>query len=72
MITAMHGNRAQLNIDLSILHRIGDIAAERASHAYVVGGYVRDTLLGRPTKDIDISVVGDGIALAHAVRERLH
>lgn len=68
----MHGKLAQLNIDLPILHRIGDIAADRATHAYVVGGYVRDTLLGRPTKDIDISVVGDGIALAHAVRERLH
>ena len=35
--------------------------------AYVVGGYVRDRLLARPTKDIDIVCVGDGIQLAHAV-----
>lgn len=35
--------------------------------AYVVGGFVRDRLLGRITKDIDVVCVGDGIALAHEV-----
>ncbi len=39
--------------------------------AYVVGGYVRDRLLDRPTKDIDIVCVGDGINLAHAVASML-
>ena len=39
--------------------------------AYVVGGYVRDRLLARPTKDIDIVCVGDGIKLAHAVAARM-
>ncbi|HHM21386.1 MAG TPA: HD domain-containing protein [Bacteroidetes bacterium] len=38
---------------------------------YVVGGYVRDRLLAKPTKDIDIVCVGDGIRLAHAVASRL-
>lgn len=50
---------------------IFDIVAEAARRidvpAYVVGGYVRDRLLARPTKDIDIVCVGDGIKLAHAV-----
>ncbi|MEZ4933604.1 MAG: HD domain-containing protein [Saprospiraceae bacterium] len=50
---------------------IFDIVAEAARKidvpAYVVGGYVRDRLLARPTKDIDIVCVGDGIKLAHAV-----
>ncbi|MCA0236787.1 MAG: CCA tRNA nucleotidyltransferase [Bacteroidetes bacterium] len=39
--------------------------------AYVVGGYVRDRLLGRPTKDIDIVCVGDGIRLAEEVAAQL-
>ncbi len=34
---------------------------------YVVGGFVRDKLLARPTKDVDIVCIGDGIELAHAV-----
>ncbi len=39
--------------------------------AYVVGGYVRDRLLARATKDIDFVCVGDGIKLAHAVASML-
>ena len=50
---------------------IFDIVAAAARRinvpAYVVGGYVRDRLLDRPTKDIDIVCVGDGIKLAHSV-----
>lgn len=38
---------------------------------YVIGGYVRDCLLGRPTKDVDILVVGDGLEFASQVAQRL-
>lgn len=38
---------------------------------YAVGGYVRDRLLGRPSKDIDVVCVGDGIALARKVASML-
>ena len=38
---------------------------------YAIGGYVRDKLLGRPTKDIDIVCTGDGIALAKEVSKEL-
>ncbi|MCF8366794.1 MAG: CCA tRNA nucleotidyltransferase [Bacteroidales bacterium] len=38
--------------------------------AYVVGGYVRDLLLGHPSKDIDVVVVGKGIELAQAVAQK--
>jgi len=38
---------------------------------YVVGGYVRDLFLNRPSKDIDIVCVGSGIRLAEAVAKRL-
>ena len=47
-------------------------AEELAYPAYVVGGYVRDRLLARPSKDMDIVCVGSGIQLAQAVAKRLH
>ncbi len=47
-------------------------AAEQLGYpAYVVGGYVRDRLLSRPSKDLDIVCVGDGIALAQQVANSL-
>jgi poly(A) polymerase len=39
--------------------------------AYLVGGYVRDRVLGRESKDVDVVCVGDGIALAEAVAQQL-
>ena len=39
--------------------------------AYVIGGFVRDLLLDRPSKDIDIVVVGSGLDLAKACAEKL-
>lgn len=55
-----------LNEDIFKL--ISECADELHLETYVIGGYVRDILLGRPTKDIDIVTVGKGIELA----ERLH
>lgn len=46
-------------------------AAELGVDAYVVGGWVRDLLLGRKSKDIDIVVVGNGIAFATHVKKLL-
>jgi poly(A) polymerase len=39
--------------------------------AYIVGGYVRDRLLGRESKDMDVVCVGDGIALAEKLASKL-
>jgi putative nucleotidyltransferase with HDIG domain len=50
---------------------VGRCAQQMQVPAYVVGGYVRDRLLGRPTKDIDIVCVGDGIQLAETVAASL-
>ncbi len=49
---------------ISLLREIGELAAQKGMDAYVVGGFVRDLLLGTPTLDIDVVVEGDGIALA--------
>ena len=46
---------------------IGNCADEMGQECYVIGGYVRDIFLERPSKDIDIVVVGNGIELAERV-----
>lgn len=48
-----------------------ETAAEMGLRSYVIGGYVRDLLLGRPCKDIDVVVEGKGIALAEAFAKRV-
>src|SRR4051812_45126701 len=50
-----------------LFERIGQAAANLHMRCYLIGGFVRDKLLGRPDKDIDIVCDGDGIELAHAV-----
>ncbi|MBL7805632.1 MAG: HD domain-containing protein [Saprospiraceae bacterium] len=55
-----------------LLTLVGRCAREMKAPAYVVGGYVRDRLLGRPCKDIDIVCVGDGIRLAESVASQLY
>jgi putative nucleotidyltransferase with HDIG domain len=50
-----------------LFEKIGKAASAMNVDAYVVGGFVRDKLLGRCTKDIDVVCIGDGIALAHEV-----
>jgi putative nucleotidyltransferase with HDIG domain len=55
-----------------LLHTISETATELGFPAYVVGGYVRDRLLARPCKDIDIVCIGSGIQLAEAVAAKMH
>ncbi|MDR1919741.1 MAG: CCA tRNA nucleotidyltransferase [Tannerellaceae bacterium] len=50
---------------------VSEVAGEMGIDAYVIGGYVRDVLLRRPSKDIDIVAVGSGILLAQAVAKRM-
>ncbi|RFS26237.1 HD domain-containing protein [Chitinophaga silvatica] len=54
-----------------ILEKIALAADELKVPAFLIGGFVRDKILGRRTKDMDIVCVGDGIALAHKVAESL-
>ncbi len=54
-----------------LFHQISDTADELGLECYVVGGYVRDLFLQRPSKDIDVVVVGSGIRMAEALKEKL-
>jgi poly(A) polymerase len=54
-----------------IFKLISEVVEEQQVEAYVIGGFVRDQLLHRESKDIDIVVVGSGIELAERVAERL-
>ncbi len=54
-----------------IFNLISDVSEELGYPAYVVGGYVRDRLLARPSKDMDIVCIGNGIKLAEALASRL-
>lgn len=51
---------------------VSEISGETRYPCYVIGGYVRDFILQRPSKDADIVVVGDGIEVARLVSERMH
>ncbi|MCB0699341.1 MAG: HD domain-containing protein [Chitinophagales bacterium] len=54
-----------------LFKQISDAASDSGMPCYIVGGFVRDKILGRPTKDIDMVCVGSGIDLAHAVAKSL-
>ena len=54
-----------------IFQQISETADELGMECYVVGGYVRDIFLDRPSTDIDVVVVGSGIEIAKALAERL-
>ena len=58
-------------LDHKIFQIVSETAAEQGVRAFVIGGYVRDCFLGRPSKDIDIVVEGSGIAIAEAVAEKV-
>ncbi len=58
-------------LDQDIFHHISDAADNLGLECYVVGGYVRDLFLERPSNDIDVVVVGSGIAVAQELRRIL-
>ncbi len=58
-------------LDKDIFHTISEAADSLGLECYVVGGYVRDLFLERPSNDIDVVVVGSGISVAQRLKERL-
>jgi len=59
------------SIDHPLFKTIGTVADQRSVKAYIVGGWVRDLILERPSKDLDFVCVGSGIELAEAVAAEL-
>ncbi|MBQ7419377.1 MAG: HD domain-containing protein [Prevotella sp.] len=58
-------------LDKPVFHQISDIADRLGVACYVVGGYVRDIFLERPSNDIDVVVVGSGIEVASALKKSM-
>ena len=58
-------------LDQPIFHQVSQAADRLGVECYVVGGYVRDIFLERPSNDIDVVVVGSGIAMASELKRML-
>ena len=58
-------------LNKEIFHKITEAADSLHLDCYVVGGYVRDLFLERPSNDIDVVVVGSGIEVADRLRQLL-
>lgn len=63
--------KIQEHLRLPVFELISSVADELGLECYVIGGYVRDIFLYRTSKDIDIVVVGSGIAMAEGVAKKL-
>ena len=55
-------------LNQDIFHQISEAADRLGLECYVVGGYVRDIFLERPSNDIDVVVVGSGISVAEELK----
>ncbi|MBI9037212.1 MAG: HD domain-containing protein [Bacteroidales bacterium] len=64
-------NILRFDLEFPIFKIISQVADDLGNDAYIIGGYVRDLLLNRPSKDIDIVVIGSGIELAGNVAEKI-
>ena len=58
-------------LDKDIFHKISETADNLNLECYVVGGYVRDLFLERPSNDIDVVAVGSGIRVASELKKQL-
>ncbi|MCT4589914.1 MAG: CCA tRNA nucleotidyltransferase [Carboxylicivirga sp.] len=63
--------RVAKSLNHPVFHTIRDISEEMDRPAFVIGGFVRDLYLNRPSKDIDVVVLGSGIELAEKVAKKL-
>lgn len=67
----VHDNYSEIILTNPVFEPVLQAVEKMAKKAYIIGGFVRDLLLQRPSKDIDIMVVGSGIELASLVHKKL-
>lgn len=67
----LNQDKIKQQIDSPLFHKITEVADALQIECYLVGGYVRDIFLQRPTNDIDVVVVGSGIEIAEKFAEAL-
>ncbi len=60
------------NINISIINLISDVAEKENVEIFLVGGFVRDLILERRSKDIDILVIGSGIDFANIIAKKIN
>lgn len=70
-ITGLLKQRLPANL-LRIIRKIGDLAEEERFTAYIVGGFVRDILLGEKNLDLDIAVEGDALAFVKLLKNKMN
>lgn len=58
-------------ISSEIFKAVSEVSQQQGVSSFVIGGYVRDLILKRPSKDIDFVVIGDGLAFAEKVANKL-
>jgi len=58
-------------LKMPLIKLISEVAGLKQRESYVIGGFVRDTLIGRAVKDIDVVTLGSGIELAKEVAKEL-
>ncbi len=61
----------RFELEFPVFKIVSQVADDLGNEAFVIGGYVRDLLLKRSSKDIDIVVIGSGIELAQKVAEKI-
>lgn len=67
----MDFNDHKVILDMPIFKTLAQVARETGTEAYVIGGFVRDLLLGREVTDLDVVTVGNGIEFAENVSKKL-
>ena len=59
------------NIDKKLLSILRETANEMKIEVFIVGGWVRDQILNRPSKDMDFLIIGNGLAFAETLGKKL-
>lgn len=70
MVKSEIEKRIAEHLSATVFHTVGKVADSMGRECYVVGGYVRDILLSRPSKDIDFVTLGSGIEVAEEVARK--